>query len=267
MLVNSHNLDCITFASKSPVRPVLTGLLVTPTHTVATDSYCLIEVETPKVDENEIPTQLQTSWPTAESASVIIPDGAIKKAMRNVPKKPMLPIIKNIAIDYEACNDEKRMTKVLLKTTDIDTIDKVETRAIDGSYPDYRQVLPTKKPVAALRLDANQLTSMASFFAKHTKDDNAAIVLELHGSTSPAIFRAETEEMQKMTGLIMPLRSELDDAVMPEHLYAETTARLLARAFEYIPKDTKEGSLYMEAQELLHKINPSQDINPKDLPS
>ena len=53
MKINQNNLNAHLFTAKNKIRPQLNAILITPTHTVATDSYKLIKIDNLDTDEKQ----------------------------------------------------------------------------------------------------------------------------------------------------------------------------------------------------------------------
>ncbi len=133
----------IIAASNDEARPVLTGVYL---HThgdslyiVATDSYRLAEKNLGK---------------TAEEVSLLIPVSAMQDLLR---------IIGDLDEDIEITHDEQQ---VLFKAGDVELM----TRLVDGTYPDYRKLIPTEFTIQAQikRSDFVNVTKVSSLFARES---------------------------------------------------------------------------------------------------
>lgn len=193
MLLNHHNLDVLDFASTFKERPILTGVYVTPTHTVATDGYMLVEVAAPEIEQKDIPFDL-----TGEADPVILPPEAVKKALRNVPRKHALPILRHVGLKTDG-------RSTTLTTCDVGTTDRVECLSIEGKYPDYEQILPQGEPAARIRVNAGYLRQLADYFSTHA--ENKYVDIEIYAHDKPMILRGTTQEKQTIRGVLMPLRN------------------------------------------------------------
>lgn len=133
----------IIAASNDEARPVLTGVYL---HTfdgtlyaVATDSYRLAEKQLMK---------------SKETVSLLIPATAMQDLLR---------IVSDFDGDVETIHDDQQ---VLFRVGDVELV----TRLIDGSYPDYRKLIPSTFAVSAQLSQAELLniTKVSSLFARES---------------------------------------------------------------------------------------------------
>lgn len=196
MLINAANLAVKDFAAKKSPRPIIQGVFITPDVTVATDSYSLLEVANPMVDEKELPTNLQGH--IKESFVLELDDAVrIQKNLSTVPETKILPILSNIAF----CSSEEG------KTARIGLSMQTGVKTLQGEFPDYQSLFPINDAsYLQIRLNADYLYKMAAYFKKYAKDKT--ITISMKDSSNPLIFTGETEEnSQNIRGIIMPMRS------------------------------------------------------------
>lgn len=196
--LNKHNLALHTFTDKSYLRPVLGCVYVTDMCTVATDSYSLVRVSTPVFNDGDFPPVLQGK---SNAVAFLLPGDAAKKAEKNIPRKPELPILANVV----SCVSEDGKTASLHSAPNIESVDTVSVAIPGGTFPAYEQILPTEKPLARILLDASRLSAMAAYFEKHG-DTDVKVMLEFHGENSALVLKSKTDEEQDILGLIMPCR-------------------------------------------------------------
>jgi len=209
MFLSKASLDVMSHASGSPTRPILTGVYVTDTVSVATDSYRLLEVSHPVINPDDMPVQLQSTG----EGSVIIPTVAIAKARANIPKKCALQCLHNVSVSIDDMS-------VHLKTSDLETIDDVSARAIEGKYPDYKQIIPSGEPKVRIAVSAKYLKDMAAYFEKHAVE-NYYVEIEVTDSTTPLIMRAKVGSNQDAVGVLMPLSMHPRPEPTPEPIEEE----------------------------------------------
>ena len=196
MIVNNHNLDITQFCGDD-TRPEISGVYFNGDKTVATDSYRLIEVEA-------LPDSLAEDMPvgmTSTPMDQIIPADAVKKTLRNVPKKPTIPCLENVTV-----SSDKKENSATLTTSDLETQDQVKSRVIDGDYPDYQQIMPEVDPKQTITINAQYLKEMADYFNKHAVNKHVDISIKTNGDNNPIVFTGETDDDQKITGLLMPIQ-------------------------------------------------------------
>ena len=86
MLYSRHNFEVADFCATSSVRPEITGIVVTPTETAATDNYTLVEVSVPSKDNSgeTFPAVPGYRVKTRDEA-FIFPKEAAKKVRNSLP--------------------------------------------------------------------------------------------------------------------------------------------------------------------------------------
>ncbi len=142
--VLKHALQQVLIAaSNDEARPVLTGVYI---HTfegnlylVATDSYRLSE---------------KLLMPMKEDVKLLIPASALQDLLR---------ILGEGEEDVVVTHDDQQ---VLFKVGDIELV----ARLIEGTYPDYRKLIPSQFATTATlkRADLTNITKVSSLFARET---------------------------------------------------------------------------------------------------
>lgn len=133
----------VVAASSDEARPVLTGVYLHSfegdLYMVATDSYRLAEKKLLKTKEN---------------IKLLVPATALQDLLR---------ILGEDEGEVEVTHDDQQ---VLFKVGDIELV----TRLIEGSYPDYRKLIPTKFASSATlkRADLLNITKVSSLFARES---------------------------------------------------------------------------------------------------
>ena len=93
MFFNAHNFNLKDFVSKSDIRPEITGVFVSPMHTMATDSYKLIKVEAVKgFDPKEYPVIPNKPKPMSNFKPFILPVEKATELYKMFKKENTLPI-------------------------------------------------------------------------------------------------------------------------------------------------------------------------------
>ena len=130
-------------ASVDESRPVLTGVYI---HTyegklflVATDSYRLAEKELNK---------------TTEEVSMLLPASALQDLLR---------VLGDAEGSVDIIHDDQQ---ALFRVADVELV----TRQIDGKYPDYRKLIPSKFAVQATlsKAEFTNITKVSSLFARES---------------------------------------------------------------------------------------------------
>lgn len=271
MLLNKHNLAIASHAAQKSVREVLQAIYVTPTHTVATDSYRLLEVELPEQVTNE---QLPHSMQSNDALPFLMRLDQAKQVEKAIPKKPILPILQN------AVTSLKGEIATITTSPDLSSEQTTVCTVINGNYPDYKRIVPEGEPVASIKLNAGYLADMAGYIAKHSMGNDAGasqVIIEFHGYNKPIVCRAKTEEQQKIMGILMPLRmAQEENNVSPLYdnaLELLTSAKVLLKSLEEEEnnghfKDHTEGwdNAVQGLQNIIDTIEPKEGVKDSDLP-
>ncbi|HVS58460.1 MAG TPA: DNA polymerase III subunit beta, partial [Candidatus Saccharimonadales bacterium] len=137
-------LQQVVFAASSDEsRPVLTGVLLRTIdgalHMAATDSYRLGEKELGK---------------NKEDVELLVPATAMQDLLR---------ILGDSEDDVQVTHDDQQ---VLFQVGDVELV----ARLVEGKYPDYRKLIPTKFEVEATlkRTDFVNITKVSSLFARES---------------------------------------------------------------------------------------------------
>lgn len=198
-------LEAISHASTDSTRQALCCLYVEPGRTVATDGHRLAVVEWVQ-DGEEIPEHEPFIIPreVVEGWLKIIP----RKAPRNFPENGFLGVVirkdEGVANYHWECLDKNWNTL------------KGEFLAVDGKFPDYRQVIPSEEDtVKTFALSHNYIDD----FGKLAADDRKKTVIFGLNSKDPANcavrFDSNAIEDHKITGVIMP--TMFDDMPKPDY--------------------------------------------------
>lgn len=208
MMYNKNNL-AITEAceAKSKSRPELGGVLFKSDRTVATDAYILMEVvndmATIKSLKEDVPDLLDMV-PSIPKEGFLIPAKSVNKFSKNLAdcKHKNLPVLDWGVLGKRSNKDESQLI-----CTDLEKTDIVKTKNIDAKYPDYKHVIPTKKPQASILIGLNNLKRVVNALSKmELAGIGGTLEIELHGTTEAFVIKAKTDQNQEVKGLIMPIR-------------------------------------------------------------
>lgn len=196
MIYNKANLDITNFASKDDTRPAaLRGVYLTKEASVATDSYRLIEVSTPDINADDLPSIMPNN-----DIEGIVPINAIKKASKNIKTNNELPILENVS-------SEVKGDSIVLNSTDLETTDRVETRLIEEKYPEYKLIMPTDKPGYTIKVNPQYIKDVADYFIKHGAEKHMTIQL-YNDDKSAVMFTGKTVAGQTIKALVMPIQGD-----------------------------------------------------------
>lgn len=199
-MLNQNNLRITALAKAKCDGRNLQYIRVEKDRTVVTDGRCLIMVDKPTVDGNEFP-ELPNKECDKFTKPYFISPAEARKIIDSIPGKSKMSILQNA---IEVTND--RFIKVI--TTDLDTALTVTIRAKDDlQYAKYGDVFPKAEPVIEVDLNVH-LFSRVCDVLKKIVGDNLRVKFAFYAPTLAVKFTAQTEEGQKITGLIMPLKVE-----------------------------------------------------------
>lgn len=200
------------FAAKSEARPEIAGVYVAHDRMAATDSYTLAEVKcTEPIDPANFPIVPNSGTAMTMKEPMILPADFIEKLGAAIPVHAGLPVLEMAAFIGSAPAEETENSKANKTanfiTTNLETATVHKTRMIEGTFPKYEGLIPTNKPTASIRLNADYMLKCAKFFADFYKKTGKlpVVTLEFRDQNSPLIMRASALN-HDATVLIMPIR-------------------------------------------------------------
>src|SRR3989344_4283448 len=154
-------------ASGDEARPTLTGVyfhnIEGVLHIAATDSYRLAEKELTKI-KNEV--------------QLLVPANAMQDLLR---------IISDYEDDVEVIYDDQQ---VLFKAGDVELV----ARLIEGTYPDYRKLIPQKFTITAKlkKADFVNITKVSSLFARESA---GSVTIQIDEASKQVSIRAVASQL------------------------------------------------------------------------
>ena len=201
---NKYNFLINEFTSDDTNKPEITGVYITHSCTVATDSYVLIEVESVKGNSKDFPQtkdkKIQTDW-----QSFILPAEKAKDALK-LFKKPnrIMPILDN-AVVLKRKKEETEMG-----TTDLETFNVITSKIIQGRYPNYRTIvneIEKDKGYKSIYANANFLKKIAVFLNKFCDGIKEVEIQFPDDPDKPIVFHGKNGETKQNAKIIlMPMR-------------------------------------------------------------
>ena len=196
MLFNSINLSVAKMASASNIREELASVIFMKDRTVATDSFRLLEITTPKNLNVE-------DFPKVDGASAMRgfqPFMVSAKALKEIkiPKKAKMPVMESVAIKHVDNN------RVEFLTTNGESADIKNIKRTNGQFPDYEKIFPTEKPLAEVELNGMLLAELLEVMSK--LDRMSKVKIKVFALNKPIVIEAKSE-IQEARGMIMPMAS------------------------------------------------------------
>ena len=194
MLYNQNNLNVAKMASVSDIKLALASVLFTKEKTVATDSFRLLEITTPKNLNVE-------DFPKVDGASAMRgfqPFMVSAKALKEIkiPKKAKLPIMESVAIKHVDNN------RVEFLTTNGESADIKNIKRTNGQFPDYERIFPTEKPLAEVELNGELLAELLEVMSK--LDVAQRVKIKVYAPNKPVVLEAGNDN-QKGRGMVIPM--------------------------------------------------------------
>lgn len=202
MLYNKNNLAVAKVASKNKEDHIeLTGVYFTPKLTAATDSFQLVEVTTPKdYSVDDFPTINEGNKAIKNIEPFIVDAKQVLKI--KIAKNKALPILENVAITH----NNKRTA--VLTSTDLESVTNTTLIKIEGKYPKYKEIIPTKKPTVSIKINAQYLIDVLKIVSdtskSNTDDSTNSVMLHIRGDDDP-IEIVSIGDNQIARGLVMPI--------------------------------------------------------------
>ena len=188
MLYNKLNLECAKFASKSEIKPELTGVFFMKDKTVATDSFQLMEITTDKsVKPEDFP-----KWNNKTAMRGCKPFIAPAKALKDIKiptGKNVLPICECVAIS----NLDDKSVEFL--TTNLEVGEVKMVKRIDGKFPEYEQIFPQEVAKGEVLVNGEWLAEMAKTLSKFNAR-NKEIKIKFYGENKPLVLEAGNDEQK-----------------------------------------------------------------------
>ena len=201
MLLNKNNLAIHTIASKQETKPELMGVYITPEETVATDTFILVAVSTPKGDAKDFPTREEGDTMKPKDVRAIIPAPLAKAVMSKIPTKATLPILENAIV-----SNFKGEKKITITSTDLDVWHDTSGTVIEGAYPAYKQIIPQENPKTVTLLNYEYIKKGIEALAR-TSNQLKEVKIEMYGKNKPVKLTSFNGE-QQTTVIIMPIQSD-----------------------------------------------------------
>ncbi len=200
-LINKDHAVVVKAASDDETRYIIQSVLIEETEkgirTVATDGRMLAMVEDDNtLDVKEFPENVIPAGAPNGATSAIVPVQAIKDAVKGLPKKTTLPVLQNVLIVLGK-------DQTTLGTTDLETPKVITAKNIEGTYPNYNQVIP-KSDKKNLSIGFAPELMLRAF--QIAKDFGLwGIKMEFSGPLCPVKMTGE-KGGKRLTIVVMPVR-------------------------------------------------------------
>ena len=206
MLYNKYNFIIHDFCDKSEIRPEISGVFVSPKESVATNSFILAKVSKSIGELNDYPIIPNKGKPLSNFQSFIIPKDKAKEVADMIKKNKKnegLPILNNAIV----MSVKNNMAEIGI--TDLNSYNSVQTRVIEGKYPEYNEIVAEKGRFNEIEVNPEFLLKIAKFYKEFGEKENIkSIKIKVpFEKDAPIRFFAKNNEGQTAVVLLMPLKS------------------------------------------------------------
>ena len=188
---------------KKDSRKILHGIYVNHEESVSTDGKRLLRIKHQEQrDDFIIPVEKEFQ----EGESLVIPVDEAKSMasmMATNLKTAPRPVYQGLVIEP---NLPRKAKCKLTGKGGLRNLVEINSIPIEGSYPNYKQVMPTAPPTMTLSFNVDLLTDLLVQVKKVMKERCASyefVDIEIIDPQSPIIFKNKTAGVE---GLIMPMR-------------------------------------------------------------
>jgi DNA polymerase III sliding clamp (beta) subunit (PCNA family) len=168
------------------------GVLVSEGKFVATDGRILLYANAPTIDDDELPPAIRGERKEA-GETTIIPSTVIKRVSKVIPKSKFLPCLNSA---YLFANE--------IVSSDLNTTVSHSFAPLDGTYPNYKQVLPDRdRAEKKIRISVDLLEIIVKAMKK-TKCD--CVTFGVDDERDPISVHMLTKQGEDIKGCAMPMR-------------------------------------------------------------
>jgi len=204
-LLNRFNFLIHTFCDKTPTRPEINGVFISPKETCATDTHKIIKVDTPKdLDSNDYPVIPNRPKPLSDFKSFILPKEKTKDVLNifnSQKSSDTLPILDNAVI----VRNGKEMVEI--GKTDLESFNSVMSRKIEGDFPNYKELFVERGKFIEILVNPKLLKEIADFYISFVDTFVEEIKIKVPVKTDePIRFYGKRKSGQEAKAMLMPIK-------------------------------------------------------------
>ncbi len=201
LLLNKQSLGMIVFASKEVSRNNVHSLHLTKDYVEATTGTICVRLSHPKGDIDDFPVAPGEPF---DKIDFMIPIDSLNGI--KIPMKTHLPILSNACLSKEG-------EMISISTTNLETMQTVKVRPIDGEFPGTEQIFDKSIDIEEnnewkmFTLNSDLLKIIANYVSKQNGVENIPITFWIKNPDEPTHFRfrfSDTE--QEGRGVLMAMR-------------------------------------------------------------
>ena len=202
-MLSKDNLKIVNFAEEEGKgREELTGLYISPKETCATDGFILTRVQAPRFDKSEIP-EFEGKKANLDFKPFILPKEEAEKLLKIFPKSANFPILEHIFLLKQTPD------QVEFGLTDLDSLNIVKCKTIEGEFPDYKPILERKGRHIKILLNIDFLYKISKFLKEFVDNPLRAVELQIPvEKDKPVHFLAEKKDGKKAQIVLMPIKED-----------------------------------------------------------
>ena len=203
MMIDKASLAVVAVAANNAGRYATSGVFVEAGGiSVATDGCCMAAVSPLPDCGNDVPKD-----------GVVLPLGMVKDAIKAL--KPTKQHREPVALLEVGAVDKGGMTPVTIGAPFAGV--SFQGYAAEGVFPNWREVMPTKKPVFTFALRSaflkNVLTALEAVGSDYDDGSGVTVSFDFYGERMPVVMRVKNGE-RSAVGVQMPVKVE-DAALTP----------------------------------------------------
>jgi hypothetical protein len=229
-MLNKHNLNVVQFAGKEESRCTMTGILVTPEATVATNGHYLMWCGKDDRDAKDYPAIPGFNGASEQFKPFILRREATVAIAKVTPSKERIPILNHVAVSEDGTQ---------MAVTDLENPQVFPVRPLEGRFPQWEVVMPKWEDAKfRISLDASYLAAIAKAFAGFVGDHkHHKVTLSFYAGKDSGIDQNYvrfdgTQDGQGMTAVLAPM-GDISDQV-GTYGYAERQATRSAAETESV---------------------------------
>lgn len=198
-IVTRKHLAVRHAASKDPSRYMMNGIHFREDGLVeATDGHMMLRVRAGSPEADGFPEGV--GQVVENLRPFTCPTESAEKLRKVIPKGKRFPQLEGAVLVKDEADT------VEFRTTDLETVDSVTARKLDGEFPKTDQVMPEGEPLVTVYLSGVLLERVIKAAKEMGGPKNLPLKFEIRDEGSPVVVSLKDEDGDVLTGLIMPVR-------------------------------------------------------------
>ena len=201
---NRHNFAIHNFCEQGGTKQELNGIFVTPEHTISTDGFTIIKVDTPKdYDLDDFPIIPNKPKPLESFKSFILPKTSATRILSIFKESANLPILDNAVL----ISNKKETAEI--GTTDLENFSSITSQKVIGEFPKYKELFVEKGKHIEITVNPKLLKKIVDFYISFLGTPEKGIKIKIPvKADEPIRFYGERKNGQKAKNLLMTIKEE-----------------------------------------------------------